>query len=221
MRATRATRSAGCALLVVAAAITGATACTSAPAPTSAAHAIATANAPAVPSGLSFHARLDGALSSDTAHAGDRFTATIDEPLRASDGSVAVPSGSTLTGRVIEVDRTGIGRLTLQFDGVTVDGRVLPIDAQILRIEHARVVAADATDPSTLTAFVYPVLPMTVLPPQVGGGPRPESVPVELAIGAQFQLVLSRPLLAPARRDVAPAPAEPAEERMNPRIEGF
>jgi hypothetical protein len=194
-------------------------ACTKSPTPSSAANGAngSAANVPVVPSGLSFHARLDTALSSSTAHAGDRFTATLDEPLRANDGTESVPRGSKLTGRVIEVDREGIGRLTLQFDGITVDGRVLPIDAQIVRLEHARVVAADAADPSTLTAFVYPALPMTVLPPQVGGGPRPESIPVEIPMGAQFQLVLSRPLATAPPRPVAPEPTE----HLNPRVDWF
>lgn len=208
-----------CALLITAATLIGAAACTPTPGATATtAKSPTAANVPMVPSGLSFHARLDSAITSDKAHAGDRFTATIDEPLKATDGSVAVPQGSKLVGRVLEVDRRGIGRLTLQFDGVSIDGQVLPIDAQILRIERARVVAADAADPSTLTAFVYPVLPLTVLPPQVGGGPSPESIPVELAAGAQFQLVLSRPFATPPPRAVEPAPAE---ERVDPRSEGF
>jgi hypothetical protein len=155
--------------------------------------AIAPRDAAMVPSGLSFHAHLDRPLSTAHTRAGEHFTATLDEPLRAVDGTEVAPKGTQMMGRVLDVDRVGIQRFTLQLDGVWLDGRMHPIDAQILRIQDARVVASDANDPATLQAFVYPVLPRTLPAPQVGGGPPAEAVPLELPRGAQFQLVLTRP----------------------------
>lgn len=164
-----------------------------APAAGSALDAVAANDAALVPSGLSFHAHLDRPLSTGRARAGEHFTATLDDPLRSSDGAEIAPRGSQLMGRVLDVDRVGVQRLTLQFDGIWLSGRLHPIDAQILRIQDARVIASDAADPATLQAFVYPVLPRTLPAPQVGGGPPAEIIPVELARGAQFQIVLIRP----------------------------
>ncbi len=51
--------------------------------------------------GTPIRVRLQSALSSASAHAGDSFTAIIDEPI-AIDGQTVVASGTTATGRVLE-----------------------------------------------------------------------------------------------------------------------
>jgi hypothetical protein len=53
-----------------------------------------------VASGTIFRARMNQSLSSRTARVGDRFTATVTEPVYSSNGVVVVPVGSTLNGRV-------------------------------------------------------------------------------------------------------------------------
>jgi hypothetical protein len=53
--------------------------------------------------GTSFRVRMNGTISSRTARIGDRFTATVTEPVYSNTGVVVVPIGSTVTGRVDSV----------------------------------------------------------------------------------------------------------------------
>ncbi len=53
-----------------------------------------------VDSGTTFRVRMNNSLSSKTARVGDRFTATVTEPVYSSTGVVVIPVGSTVTGRV-------------------------------------------------------------------------------------------------------------------------
>lgn len=50
--------------------------------------------------GERFRVRMNETLSSKSARAGDRFTATVTEPVYSSTGVVVIPTGSTVTGRV-------------------------------------------------------------------------------------------------------------------------
>ena len=54
-----------------------------------------------LPEGTPIPIRLQTALSSATAHAGDTFAATIDEPL-VIDGQLLIASGTSAKGRVLE-----------------------------------------------------------------------------------------------------------------------
>jgi len=151
-----------------------------------------TADAASVPSGISFHASLDAPLSSSDLKAGDRFTASLGEPLIAGDGTMVAPKGAKLNGRVLDVDREGVNRLVVQFDTLEVRGRNHPIYAQVIRLDSARVLPTDAMDPASLATSVYPMLPMTLPVPAAGGGPSPEHVPLIVPAGAQLQLYLLR-----------------------------
>ncbi len=155
-----------------------------------------------VPSGASLHATLDGELSSEHATAGDRFTATLDDPLRALDGATLVPKGATLHGHVLEVGREGIPRLVLQFDTVESGGHAYSIYAHVTRIESARVVPAYSTDATSVAVEVYAGGPLTLPLPEVGGGPPAEQLPLQIAAGAGIELFLSQPLeMKPIRAD--------------------
>ncbi len=50
--------------------------------------------------GTSFRARMNGTISSRSARVGDRFTATITEPVYAGNGAIVIPVGSIVNGRV-------------------------------------------------------------------------------------------------------------------------
>ena len=56
-----------------------------------------------VDSGTTFRARMNNTLSSKTARVGDRFTATITEPVYSNTGVVVIPVGATVSGRVDSV----------------------------------------------------------------------------------------------------------------------
>lgn len=61
-----------------------------------------------VPAGTTFSVRLNEALSTNTHTPGSSFTATLTEPIRASDGTLLIPAGATVRGEV--VDARGSGR---------------------------------------------------------------------------------------------------------------
>lgn len=53
--------------------------------------------------GTTFRVRMNGTISSRTARIGDRFTATVTEPVYSNTGVVVIPVGSTVIGRVDSV----------------------------------------------------------------------------------------------------------------------
>ncbi len=148
-----------------------------------------------VPSGVTFHARLDLPLSSERARRGQTITAHLVEPLLATDGRVVAPPGTRLVGHVIAVDHVGLNRVVLQFDGIVLDRRVHPVRAQVMRIESARVAAAEAGGAEAISAEVYPRTPEGGSALPFGGGPPARSIPVELPAGADLQLYLVRPFM--------------------------
>jgi hypothetical protein len=60
-----------------------------------------------VPADTVIRARMDNQLSSKTARVGDRFTATITEPVYAGSGVEVVPVGGKVLGRVTSVKKAG------------------------------------------------------------------------------------------------------------------
>jgi hypothetical protein len=83
-----------------------------------------------VPAGTPISVRLRQPLSSETARAGQTFTAVLDEPLVAH-GVTVVPRGAVVTGSVLAVRRSGTmrsgGILQLALDSVQSDGKQVPI----------------------------------------------------------------------------------------------
>jgi len=59
-----------------------------------------------LPEGTPIPIRLESALSSASSHAGDTFSATIDDPV-VIDGQTLVPRGTPATGRVLEAKPSG------------------------------------------------------------------------------------------------------------------
>lgn len=53
-----------------------------------------------VPNGQTLRVRMNSTLSSKTARVGDTFTVTVTEPVYAETGTLVIPVGSTLTGRI-------------------------------------------------------------------------------------------------------------------------
>jgi hypothetical protein len=62
-----------------------------------------------LPEGTPIPVRLQTALSSASSHAGDTFTAIVDEPVMV-DGQTVVGRGTTATGRVLEVKASASSR---------------------------------------------------------------------------------------------------------------
>ncbi|MCA1624778.1 MAG: hypothetical protein LC768_00990 [Acidobacteria bacterium] len=53
-----------------------------------------------VEDGQTLRVRMNDTISSKTARSGDRFTATVTEPVYSNTGVIVIPTGSTVTGRV-------------------------------------------------------------------------------------------------------------------------
>lgn len=62
-----------------------------------------------VSAGKRFRARMNDTISSNTARVGDRFTATVIEPVYSNNGVVVIPTGSEVVGRVDSVARATKG----------------------------------------------------------------------------------------------------------------
>jgi hypothetical protein len=60
-----------------------------------------------VPAGTTFSVRLDEALSTRSHPAGSTFTSTLTEPILAANGTVLIPAGATVRGRVVESRESG------------------------------------------------------------------------------------------------------------------
>lgn len=56
-----------------------------------------------VENGQTFRVRMNNTISSKTARSGDKFTATVTEPVYSNTGVIVIPTGSTVTGRVDSV----------------------------------------------------------------------------------------------------------------------
>jgi hypothetical protein len=84
-----------------------------------------------LPEGTPIPIRLESALSSRSSHAGDTFSATIDEPV-AIDGQTLVARGTPATGRVLEAKPSGgslePGYLRIVLVSLNVGGRTVMIE---------------------------------------------------------------------------------------------
>jgi hypothetical protein len=95
-----------------------------------------------VPAGKEIHATLDTPLSTKTSKPGDRFTATVAQPVRGNNGSEIIPAGSRIEGEVSEAEQgkavavlRGKGKLNLRFrDVVFPNGQSLPITATLVSV---------------------------------------------------------------------------------------
>jgi hypothetical protein len=91
-----------------------------------------------VPDGTEFTVRLEEPLSSRTSRVEERVVATLAEPI-TRDGRTAIPAGTEISGTVSSVQRAQRpskgGRLEVNFDQMTVDGRRVAMDGRVVRIE--------------------------------------------------------------------------------------
>jgi hypothetical protein len=103
-------------------------------------------NSPAVidevGAGTEIHAALDTPLSSKTSKPGDRFTATVSDPVRANNGAIVIPAGARVEGEVAESeDEKTLAalkdkpKLSLRFrDVVLPTGQTLPLTATLVSV---------------------------------------------------------------------------------------
>lgn len=108
----------------------------------SATSASSTARNNEIPNGTEIKATLDQRLSTDTSKVGDRFSATVAEPVRSADGNVVIPQGAKVQGEVTEVEQgktvaalRGKAKLNFRFTGVQLpSGQAVPIQATLVSV---------------------------------------------------------------------------------------
>jgi hypothetical protein len=87
-------------------------------------------------------AALDQPLSTKDSKVGDTFTATVQQNVAASDGSVAIPAGSKIQGEVVESEQgkvlpsvRGKGKLNMRFRSLALpNGASVPLSATLLSV---------------------------------------------------------------------------------------
>lgn len=95
-----------------------------------------------VGAGTEIHAALDTPLFSKTSKPGDRFTATVSDPVPATNGAVVIPAGARVEGEVAEAEdeKTMAAlkdkpKLSLRFrDVVLPSGQTLPLTATLVSV---------------------------------------------------------------------------------------
>ena len=82
-------------------------------------------------------ATLDRELGTKVSKAGDTFSATVSSTLYASDGSVVVPAGAKIEGRITALDEsdnaTEPSLIRLAFDRIRMGGAAYPFSADIIQ----------------------------------------------------------------------------------------
>jgi hypothetical protein len=83
-----------------------------------------------IPAGTTIAVRTIDGIDSTKNHVGDRFEATLEEPLTV-DGNVVVPKGADVYGRLAESKKsgtfTGRSELQLELTGMVVNGQTVPV----------------------------------------------------------------------------------------------
>jgi hypothetical protein len=92
-----------------------------------------------VPTGTSLAIRMNDELSTDRSQVGDGFTATLTAPIVDAYGTVLVPAGATVRGRVTAVaPSTRVGStasMNLAFESISFGGNSYPLDATVERAD--------------------------------------------------------------------------------------
>ncbi len=104
------------------------------------------AETPHLPGGAEIRATLDTPLSTKTSRAGDRFSATITQPVRDVNGNVIVPIGAKINGQITDGDDTktnaavrDMGHLNLRFTDVQLpNGADIPLNATLMSVHTTK-----------------------------------------------------------------------------------
>lgn len=95
-----------------------------------------------VPSGTAFAIRLNETISTESNQPGDAFTATLDDPIVSTDGTVLIPSGATVRGRVTAAEKSDrVGEtavIKVAFESISFGGRSYPIQASVVEANPER-----------------------------------------------------------------------------------
>src|SRR5690606_7720539 len=90
------------------------------------------------PAGSTFSVSLNEEVSTRSHSVGESFTATLSEPLIASNGTTLIPAGATVRGQVTESRKSGRSGedayIGITFTSMSYDGNTYPIDASTVNV---------------------------------------------------------------------------------------
>lgn len=92
----------------------------------------------ALPAGTSIHASLQDSISSRSDSAGDIVMAMVQSDVRNGRGEVVVPAGSPVQLSIASLAPAGAGsgRLALEVDAITIDGRMHRVGGTVQDVPH-------------------------------------------------------------------------------------
>jgi hypothetical protein len=159
-------------------------------------------NGVTVATATEIRATLDTPLSSKTSRPGDRFTATIQEPVRAADGGTAIPSGALVHGSVAEVTigtavpgRGPGGHLNLRFREVVLpDGTRAPLNATLVSVRQTNGTGPVRAQATGAIAGLTFEAPMKGLHTEGGAVRNSDGKDVNLPANSGLVLRLDQPL---------------------------
>ena len=111
-----------------------------------------------LPAGTALHLTLNSELSTATSRPGDTFTASVASPVYSADGStVLVPKGSTVTGAVQSVQRSGAvggsSRLQIAFTSLHLpNGETRPLRAELSGVNAGQGIGGAITGAPSATS---------------------------------------------------------------------
>lgn len=141
-----------------------------------------------VPAGTTFSAELTSSLSSETSQVGEPFSARLSSPLSVG-GQVAVPAGSTVSGRVTEAKGLkkigGRARLGVAFESVTLpDGSSAPLAASLSWVGKSETKKDAATIGGSTAAGA-------ILGRVIGGGDKDKRTAIGAVVGGAVGTVVA------------------------------
>jgi hypothetical protein len=90
-----------------------------------------------IPTGTPITVRLQNGVSSATSNPGDQFEAVLDQAI-VSEGRTLAPEGTRLSGRVINVRRSGRlshpGYLRIALSSMTINGKAVPVQSSSIMV---------------------------------------------------------------------------------------
>ncbi len=112
-----------------------------------------------IATGTEIRAVLDTPLSTRTARQGDRFTATVSQTVRGSDGSEVIPAGARIEGEVVDAEEGkgvstahGRGKLSLRFNDIALPGgQSVPFTAALISVHNTNGREAKSSDDESET----------------------------------------------------------------------
>ena len=141
-----------------------------------------------LPVGTLIRAQLQTTISSRDARPGTPFVATVRTPIMDAKGTIVIPAGTRIAGRVRDVHRgsiyVGHARIALSIEGLRMNDRFVPVTASLMQYDVTRHRSGLLRREETLLPGGSPIIveltrpvPVALLMPPaaqtaVGGGPR-------------------------------------------------